>query len=247
MDQHRPGRKTELATADQALEDLLGTLLAEVPEHVAPSPVKEPPQAPPVVQSAPPLPASQEIAVNESVPAVQEKAIKPDQQASFNKSPEVPIQAEQEVSAQPSMATRPQWAESDFKVLLVRIGEMRFAVPLMLLNSIVKLEPDTDVVGVPAQPAWHRGVMRYREQKLVLADIGRLLNLQVGEIGGAYVLVIGDGRVGLSCDALEEQITLQAESVKWRQAGDKRDWIHGVLSDHMCVLLNLDEVASRMK
>ena len=140
----------------------------------------------------------------------------------------------------------PEWANSDFKVLVVRIGKLRVGVPLIGLNSISPVHEGDEVTKVPAQPGWHRGVMQYRDAKLVLVDLAQLLALDAGEVKPAYRLVIGDSRYGVLCDAIEEPASVDAAAVNWRQAGDRRDWCFGTLREQMCLLLDADGIAARL-
>lgn len=218
----------ELPAADRALEDLLGTLLAEVPDHLEPTAVP---------------PAIGEVSQIDMAPSESAMAERTDSSVSeqkLNIAAAGPIQEQ----ARPQ---RPIWTDNEFKLLLVSIGEMRFAVPLVCLNSIARVDANDEVINMPAQPGWHRGVMRYRDQQLVLVDLAELLSLKAGDTQGGYLLVIGDGQFGLLCDAIEEQITLATDQVNWRQGTDRREWMLGVLPEHMCLLLNPDEIAARLQ
>lgn len=218
----------ELPTAERALEDLLGTLLAEVPDHV------EPTMAQPAIAEA--APTAKVLAESD----VATPTDTPDSEQTLNIAAAGPIQEQ----AQPQ---RPTWTDSEFKLLLVRIGEMRFAVPLICLNSIARQGASDEVTSMPAQPRWHRGVMRYRDQQLVLADLAELLALNAADTRGGYLLVIGDGRFGLLCDAIEEQITVVPDQVNWRQVADGQEWMLGMLPEQMCMLLDPEEIAVRLQ
>jgi len=218
----------ELPAAERALEDLLGTLLAEVPEHVEPTVAQ-----PAVVETVP-------IAKAPPESGAREQLVRSVAQQALNNPAAGPIQEQ-------AQSQRPAWTDSDFKLLLVRIGQVRFAVPLICLNSIARLDAEDDVTSLPTQPAWHRGVMRYRDQQLVLADLTELLALNAGETQGGYLLVIGEGRFGVLCDAIEEQITLGPEQVNWRQGADGQEWMLGMLPEQMCMLLDPDAIAVRLQ
>ncbi len=230
----RKSLPTELTEADQALEDLLGNLLADVPEYAVPHPTpatKAPPEQQPGASE--PAPAALEQQTGTAAPAPEP----------LNNSAEAPIQ-EADALTEP---VRPEWSEGEFKVLVVRIGQLRFAVPLVCLNSIARLQDQDALSTIPGQPEWHRGVMVYREQKLVVVDLGSLLQMQAGEITADHMLVIGDGRYGLACGAIEEQLTLRADGVKWRLETDQRDWLLGMLPEQMCALLDLERIAQRLE
>jgi len=226
----QPKSQSTLAipSADRALEDLLGTLLAEVPEHVEPA--------------TPVNTGGHRVTAVENVPVRVEADPPPlslDNRV-LNNAPGAPIENHVQLEL-------PQWAEEEFKLLLVRMGPLRFAVPLVCLNSIAQLDDQAQVTKIPAQPTWHRGVTLYRDQQLTVVGLTELLKLHAGEMASRYVLVIGEGRFGLACDAIEEQVSVTSDQVKWRQVVDKREWLLGMLPEQMCILLDLDEVARRLQ
>ena len=106
---------------------------------------------------------------------------------------------------EPALETAvPVWAQAaaGFRVLQFRIGEFRFAMPMVLLHSVALL-PDR-VTALPAQPRWQRGVVRYRGSTVVLADLGVLIGVAARCESARYMLVFGDGGQALACDGIED-------------------------------------------
>lgn len=215
-------RPTELAEPDQAIEQLLETLLAEVPDHVAVQP--QPKEQKSVVVEAP-------------------------VETPLNLEPPAPIteqEAEQASEPEPepvARTLRPEWAQGDLKILLFRIGDQRMGVPLVCLNSIAKLDQLGRPMALPAQPAWHRGVLDYRGSKLVLADLVEFLKFRSSEPDPEFLLVIGNDGYGLVCDAIEEPVSVPADELNWRDPRDSRHWMLGMMPQQMCVLIDPDAIA----
>lgn len=212
-------RVEEFNQADLALENLLQTLLTDVPEY----------QEPEVAVAASPA----------EVVSVPESAVE------LNVSEPLPIQEASTAETVPP-TLRPEWATGELKVLVVRLGELRVAVPLVKLSSISPTCADSDVARLPAQPDWHRGVVPVRDRQLVRVDPVALLRLAAERQQPAYLLVIDDGRYGLEIDAMEEPLTVDGDLIRWRQQGEGRDWILGMLPEQMCVLLDVDVIAQRL-
>lgn len=232
-------QRVDIAEADSALDNLLETLLAEVPsaDAVAPQPVAE---APADVSAPAPVDTVPEPEVSDPVPA---------QDDVLNESEVSPIQdstAQEEQAEQAAEIETPAWVEHQFKALVVKVGGQRVAVPLICLNSIARLNGDDGLTPMPGQPAWHRGVMKYRDAKVVVVDPAALLPLNAGETQSEFLLVIGEGHYGLCCDAIEEPAAINADSVRWRQQGDRREWMLGMLNEQMCVLLDVDAIAGAL-
>ncbi len=206
-------RVAELSRADTALEDLLQTLLAEVPDYV-PEPG--------------PAPAGQAEPVREETAALN-----------------IPAPAPIQETAPPSPA-RPDWAQGPLKVLVARVGGLRLAVPLLRLSAILPAGDPAAVMRLPAQPAWHRGVMRARGDALVRVDPAALLGLGAAAGGTAYLLVLDSGRFALEIEGMEQPQSVDADEIRWRRAGEGRDWALGVLPGQMCVLLDLDAIETRL-
>ncbi len=218
MDEDRT-KPTRLVEHDAALGSLLESLLAEVPAH--------PQTTAPTVTTDVPVP-SLETASETTDHLALETPLNPADQA--------PLTINESVDNE---ARIPGWAREPFRALLFRIGDLRLAVPLILIRSVTRI-PDR-ITEVPAQPAWHRGVTRYRDASVVIADLGLLMGLGTACPNPAYLLVIGDGREAIACDAVEEAVVIDAADVRWQRARDQQ-WLPGLLVDHMCGLLDAEAI-----
>ena len=155
----------------------------------------------------------------------------------------------EEQSAEIKQVTKviPAWGKTEFTALIVKAGGLKFAVPLVLLDSIAPFPEKR--VRIPGQPDWHLGVSTHRGQKMVVVDIHKLLGFteHIKEIDSeGYVLVVGEGGFGLHCDSIGNPVKLQTDSVKWSLEENDREWMAGVLPEEMCALLDIDGVIASM-
>jgi chemotaxis signal transduction protein len=125
---------------------------------------------------------------------------------------------------------------SAFQVLSFRIGDRRFAVPLLALHSVVRLEQRPRLL--PGQGAWQIGCLRYRDQTVVVIDLARLLGLAGADGPPRYLLVLDGGRLALACDALGEVDRVEPAAVRWRRPGAAVQWLAGVVVGSLCLLLD---------
>lgn len=149
---------------------------------------------------------------------------------------------------EPALETAvPVWAQAaaGFRVLQFRIGEFRFAMPMVLLHSVALL-PDR-VTALPAQPRWQRGVVRYRGRTVVLADLGVLIGVAAQCQSARYMLVFGDGGQALVCDGIEDAVLVGKDDMRWSRRRQQRAWLLGLLVAQMCVLLDPDVVANGIR
>ncbi|HPE81654.1 MAG TPA: chemotaxis protein CheW [Gammaproteobacteria bacterium] len=144
-------------------------------------------------------------------------------------------------------AVVPDWAKvaAGFRVLQFRIGEYRFAMPMVLMRSVALL-PDR-VTALPVQPRWQGGVVRYRGGNLALADLGVLIGVAARCESARYMLVFGDGGQAVVCDDIEDAVLVNTSEVRWRRERQHRAWLLGLLVGQMCVLLDPDVVANGIR
>lgn len=188
-----------------------------------------------------------ETLLSEIEPAVEhktEKKLKKPEKRSITKLAET-----EEKSVEVKRVTKvvPAWGKTEFTALIIRRGGLKFAVPLVLLDSIAPFPEKR--IKIPGQPDWHLGVSTHRGQKMVVVDIHKLLGFteQVTEIDKeGYVLVVGQGGYALHCDSIGNPVKLQTESVNWSQEDNDREWMAGVLPEEMCALLDIDGVIAGM-
>jgi purine-binding chemotaxis protein CheW len=158
--------------------------------------------------------------------------------------PDVAAPVEEPVEAEP---TTPDWADEPFQALIFRVQGVTMAVPLLLLDGIMKW--NDDAVPMPWQPEWHMGVLPYQGRQMVVVDSVQLLMPEESENDpatrgrGSHILVIGDGRWGLACDSLAKPVILHKDEVQWGGQNPDRAWAIGTVIERLCVLLDVAAVA----
>lgn len=207
---------TRLAGHEHALHKLLDALLAEVPSVDDTDDTIADDAAPAAAAKLPPLNAT----AGRPIP-------------------------EQAVGKRTPADLAPAWARPRFRALLFRVGEFRFAMPLVLMHSVSVLPHR--LARVPGQPDWHRGIARHRGRAVVVADIGELLGLHTRCRAAQYLLAIGDGGAALVCDRIEDASTVDVDAVRWRDPAAGRAWLAGLLVGEMCALLNPDAVSGKIR
>jgi purine-binding chemotaxis protein CheW len=140
--------------------------------------------------------------------------------------------------------TPPAWAATSFQVLLFVVGGVRLAVPLSELLGILPLQGS--ISRLPGQPHWAIGVVRNRDEKVVVVDTRRLLMPQSPppEQVPAYshILLIGDGGRGLAVNALDGTEMLESEAVRWRSREHRHPWYAGIINDKLTAVVDVDGI-----
>lgn len=147
----------------------------------------------------------------------------------------------------------PAWARLGFQCLLIHVGALRLAVPLVKLTRI--LPWGAHITATPGSPDGFVGLMDHEGMRTGVIDTARLVfprdrrtqaTFTVNESPSGHILLVEGGRWGLTCDRLGEVIDLKPEDVHWRSARTTRRWLAGTVIGQLCALLDVEALAQRM-
>lgn len=130
-----------------------------------------------------------------------------------------------------------------FQALFFEVAGLKVALPLKELGGIHQIGL---LNTLPGKPAWYKGVMLYREQKINVVNTAMWVMPEkydqalAEKLNYQYVIMLGKSSWGLACETLVNTITLEQDDVKWRSAEGKRPWLAGLIKQHMCALLDVD-------
>lgn len=142
----------------------------------------------------------------------------------------------------------PDWAAGDFQCLLFRVAGLTLALPLAKLNGVLPWDAAA-VTVMPGHRPWFLGLREYQGQQVQLIDVANVViprDEPAKADGFGKVILIGDGRWGLACDAIAEVVTLAATAVKWRGRSGNRPWLAGTVIERMCALIDADAFAEML-
>ncbi|WP_019676456.1 chemotaxis protein CheW [Arsukibacterium perlucidum] len=135
------------------------------------------------------------------------------------------------------------YRQGRFQALFFNVAGLKLAVPLTELGGIHQLDEINSLFG---KPAWFKGVMLYRQQKISVVDSARWVmpekydqQLQQ-KLNYQYVIMLGTSDWGLTCETLINTFSLEQDDVKWRETDGKRPWMAGLIKKHMCALVDVD-------
>lgn len=158
---------------------------------------------------------------------------------------DIPVAQRLAESASTKTAHEKAYRNSRFQALFFNVAGLKVAVPLTELGGIHELGAINTLFG---KPGWFKGVMLYREQKLNVVDTARWVmpekydaTLAQG-LNYQYLVMLGSSNWGLCCETLIDTITLEPEQIKWREHEGKRPWMAGLIKEHMCVLVDVEEL-----
>ena len=147
----------------------------------------------------------------------------------------------------------PDWAHPSFQVILFNVGNLKLALPLNDLNSIVVWD-DKYINQMPGSAQWYLGLIQHQGKSVPVIDTlqqvvppERIESFIKKRSEFKNIIIINDASWGLVCEEVIGIKTLSAEDVKWRSNRTSRRWLYGTVKEHMCALLDTDEFASMLR
>lgn len=145
-----------------------------------------------------------------------------------------------------SVSSRPDWSHEAFECLLFDVAGLTLAVPLVSLGSIYPLQGQ-ELTPLFGQPDWYLGLLPSQSGNLRVLDTARwvLADRYRDEYRDnlRYVISVQGFEWGLAVHQVSRSIRLQPDEVKWRSERSQRPWLAGTVIEHMCALLDVQELA----
>jgi purine-binding chemotaxis protein CheW len=243
MSTPKPETQAQLAEQTEALSLYLEALFADKPASL-PVPV-----APVVVPTRPviDLPATALRVVTDIPPAPTVTVAPPVVEVT---APPAPAPAPVETA----VAARPDWAQEPFPCLLLKLQGLSLALPLVKLHRIL---PWTEPTLIPGYVPWLLGMVRTEglDRNLRVVDTARFIMPErlppatdAVPAGNSFhhIVMIGEGEWGLTCEDVSEVITIDPSKVRWRTSRSKRPWLAGTVVEHLCALLDAEQLAEML-
>ena len=147
----------------------------------------------------------------------------------------------------------PEWAQPSFQIILFNVGNLKLALPLNDLNSIVAWD-DKYITQLPGSREWYLGLIQYQAKSIPVIDTlqkvipANKLNNFVNKRGDfKHIVIIDDESWGLVCEDIIGIRTIAVEDVKWRSSRTSRKWLLGTVKEHMCALLDTSEFTAMLR
>lgn len=165
--------------------------------------------------------------------------------------PSEPDAAPEETVAVSDIAAAPvqELLDETFQALFFEVAGLTLAVPLITLGGIHQLEKVGPLFG---KPAWFKGVMLHRNDKLNVVDTAQWVMPEKYDQSLAdalhyrYLIMLGESEWGLASEGLVNTVTLSKADVKWREAQGKRPWLAGMVKQRMCALIDVYQLIAML-
>lgn len=138
--------------------------------------------------------------------------------------------------------------EEEFQVLFFEVMGVTFAVPLAQLGGIHQITELSHLIG---RPDWYLGLQNNREIKIDALDTAKWIMPQSIKDEDykedyQYLVMLGESKWGLACNALAGTETLTSDRIRWRETAGKRPWLSGMVKEKMCALIHVEAMITML-
>ena len=144
----------------------------------------------------------------------------------------------------------PVWARAPFPCLLLKVHGLSLALPLVNLHRIL---PWTEPTSIPGYQPWLLGMLQAETvgRNLKVVDTALLIMPERVEADATraepeHIVMIDAGEWGLTCESVSSVITLDPAKIRWRTSRTKRPWLAGTVTEHLCALLDAEQLAAML-
>jgi chemotaxis signal transduction protein len=131
------------------------------------------------------------------------------------------------------------------RCLMFRVGDNLLSIPLIEMMGVVQW---TDkLTQLPQSGDEVLGILKYRDTYLKVLDSLIVLGITAERIQKpGYVLMLSDKKVAISCDTLEDVISLEYDDIQWYKAPENNT-IQGIIKESLAHLLNPYRIINSVK
>jgi len=142
----------------------------------------------------------------------------------------------------------PSWATEYFSCLPVTVTGITLFLPLRHVRTVMPFSQKIDLVE--DAPEWIMGGLNSSAKHLKIIDLQKIAYQKMDapeqvELASQLVL-IGDGKWGLTCDAVGKVHQLNRNEVLWRAKTTERRWISGLSSVHHLAIIDIKRIEFAM-
>lgn len=141
---------------------------------------------------------------------------------------------------------RPAWAQQPFECLIFKAGGLQLAAPLVELGSIYPLAED-ELTSIFGQTSWLMGLLPIKEYNVRAMDTALVVMPERYDTtlraNYRFIITLFGSDWGLAVDAVVGTLVLDPEQVRWRGQRGKRPWLAGTLTEQMCALFDIAQLA----
>lgn len=157
------------------------------------------------------------------------------------------VQARQIYVSEPEPESESVFLEPDLfplQCLMFRVAGILLSVPLIRMKSVLPWVGNLTLL--PQSPAWMLGVFKYQDHNVRVVDSSQILHIKPAPVCvPGHVLVLGNEELAITCDKLENVVTLEYSDIQWNQRQNDA-MIFGTIRHSLANLLNPEGIINSL-
>ena len=139
---------------------------------------------------------------------------------------------------------RPVWATNRFKAVVIVVNNVKLAFPAISIKAKISFDGELKQVKNPMD--WVLGLKMDGPNFIAVVDTGRLLLDQAVRDTKikpyTNILTLEKSRWGIACDAVLEELVLDATTINWREKSPDRQWLSGIESNLQLAIIDPEKM-----
>jgi len=129
--------------------------------------------------------------------------------------------------------------------LMFKVAGNRLSIPLIEMQSVINWTDN--LTRLPQDPDWVLGILKHRDHNIRIVDSVSILQIKSDKsVTPGHVLVIGDEKWAITCDQIDEVVTLEYEDIQWNTNVDNTLTL-GTIRNSLASLLSLQGIVHRLE
>jgi len=129
--------------------------------------------------------------------------------------------------------------------LMFKVADNLLSIPLIEMQGVVNWTDN--LTRLPQEPDWMLGILKHREHNVRIVDSAEILQIKTdGLEAAAHVLVLGDEKWGMTCNQIDEVVTLEYDDIQWNEKTENTMTL-GTIRNSLASLLSPQGIIRRLE
>lgn len=142
------------------------------------------------------------------------------------------------------------WTSQPFDALLIDIQGLQLAIPTHLIDSIAIWSEKKASKKAEDKPNWYLDHHKTDQYDINIVDLKQIIlppKLQSTFSPAEFIIIIADQKWGLSCNKINNVVTLLPRTITWRKKAGNRPWLAGIALEKKYSILNIEALVEQLE
>lgn len=142
----------------------------------------------------------------------------------------------------------PKWAQTKTQYLNFRVTDMSLTAPLEQLSGII--QANEPITALPGQASWMKGLLSNRGQQVKIIDTQHIIRsgavYSKETTNHKYIMLIDEGRWGLTCDAVTDVACRESSEIAWQAGSRMRSFLAGTVIADLRTVVDVEALVEEL-